>query len=69
METMAGKFVGGFSSCACGLMRFSRPGHPPQHYYVSRELVERGKDDVVLVRPNAPGVAPLAPPCTREVAS
>ena len=45
MKTEAGKHVGGFSRCRhCSLMRFSRPGFPPQSYYVPRAILVALKD-------------------------
>ena len=63
MQTAAGKHVGGFSSCRqCGLMRFSRAGYPPQHYYVRRDVLD-GLVAATRIRPGAPEVMNMAPEC------
>lgn len=64
MDTVAGRACGGFSSCTrCGLMRFSIAGHPPRHYYVTREHLTLNKDNT-KIRPGAPDVRPIAGPCS-----
>jgi hypothetical protein len=67
METTAGKFCGGFSTCErCDLMRFSVAGHPPQHWYVTREHLALNQGNT-SIRPGARDVRPIAGACPEVV--
>lgn len=64
MDTVAGRYLGGISCCGhCGMMRFSRPGHPPRHYYVRRVVLD-AHVKTTIIRPGHPEVMDRAPICT-----